>query len=173
MFSMIGIPQADEASPYYFRYIDLVTDGNILQVLRSQMEEALSLFSGISEEKSLHRYEPEKWSIRELLSHVNDAERVFTYRAICFARGDHGPLPSFDQNAWAPQAHADDHPWASHVEDFQAIRLATLTLMRNFSAEAWMRRGVASDNSFTVRALAFIVAGHVEHHLSVMKEKYL
>jgi hypothetical protein len=170
---MIGIPQADEAAPYYFRYIDLVSDGNILQILRSQMEEALSLFSGISEEKSLYRYQPEKWSIRELLGHVNDAERVFSYRALSFARGDGSALPSFDQNAWAPQAHADDHSWASHVEDFQAVRLATLTLMRNFSPEVWMRRGVASDNSFTVRALAFIIAGHVAHHLSVMKEKYL
>ena len=89
---MIGIPGRDEAAPYYFRYIDLVSDGNILQVLRSQMEEALSLFSGISEEKSLYRYQPEKWSIRELLGHVNDAERVFSYRALSFARGDSRPV---------------------------------------------------------------------------------
>lgn len=170
---MIGIPGRDEAAPYYFRYIDLVSDGNILQVLRSQMEEALSLFSGISEEKSLYRYQPEKWSIRELLGHVNDAERVFSYRALSFARGDSGPLPSFDQNAWAPVAHSDDHSWASHVEEFQAVRLATLTLMRNFSPEAWMRRGTASGNPFTVRALAFIAAGHVTHHLNVLKDKYL
>ena len=83
---MIGIPQADEAAPYYFRYIDLVTDGNVLQVLRAQMEEALSLFSGISEEKSLHRYQPDKWSIREVLGHMNDTERVLSYRALSFAR---------------------------------------------------------------------------------------
>jgi hypothetical protein len=170
---MIGIPQADEAAPYYFRYIDLVSDGNILQVLRAQMEEALSLFSGISEEKSLHRYQPDKWSIRGVLGHMNDAERVFSYRALSFARGDGGPLPSFDEKAWAPQAHADDHSWASHVEDFQAVRLATLTLLRSFSAEAWSRRGVASDNSITVRALSFILAGHVTHHLNVLREKYL
>jgi hypothetical protein len=170
---MIGIPQADEAAPYYFRYIDLVSNGNVLQVLRSQMDEALSLFSGISEEKSLHRYQPDKWSIREVLSHINDAERVFSYRALSFARGDGGPLPSFDEKAWAPNAHADDHTWTSHVEDFQSVRLSTLTMMRNFSPEAWMRRGVASDNSITVRAQAFIIAGHVTHHLSVLREKYL
>lgn len=170
---MIGIPQADEAAPYYFRYIDLVSDGNVLQVLRAQMEEALSLFSGISEEKSLHRYQADKWSIREVLGHMNDTERVLSYRALSFAREDGGPLPSFDEKAWAPKAHADDHTWASHVEDFQAVRLATLTMMRNFSPEAWMRRGVASDNSITVRALAFIAAGHVTHHLSVLREKYL
>jgi hypothetical protein len=170
---MIGLPQADEAASYYFRYINLVTDGNILHVLRVQMEEALSLFSGISEEKSLYRYQPDKWSIREMLAHINDAERVFSFRALSFARGDSGPLPSFDEKAWAPQTHADDHPLASHVEDFQAIRLSTLTLMRNFPTDAWMRRGVASDNSITVRALAFILAGHVSHHLNVLREKYL
>jgi hypothetical protein len=173
MACMIGIPQPDEAASYYFRYIDLVSDGNILQVLRTQMEEALSLFSGISEEKSLHRYQPEKWSIRELLGHINDAERVFTYRALTFARGDAGPLPGFDQDPWVSSAHADSYTWASHVEDFQAVRLATLTMLRNVSPEVWMRRGVASDNPFTVRALGFIVAGHAAHHLSVMKDKYL
>ena len=170
---MIVIPQSDEAASTYFRYIDLVKDGNILQVLRGQMEEALALFSGISEEKSLHRYQPDKWSIREMLAHINDAERVFSFRALSFARGDGGPLPSFDEKAWAPQAHAEDHSFASHVEDFQAVRLATLTLMRNFSPEAWMKRGVASDNSITVRALAFVLAGHVAHHLAILREKYL
>ena len=170
---MIGIPQADEAAPYYFRYIDLVSDGNVLQVLRSQMEEALSLFSGISEEKSLHRYQPDKWSIRQMLGHMNDAERVFSYRALSFARGDGGPLPGFDQDPWVSAASADTYTWASHVEDFQAVRLATLTMLRNLPAAAWMKRGVASDNSITVRALAFIMAGHVTHHLSVLREKYL
>ncbi len=170
---MIGIPQADEAAPYYFRYIDLVSDGNVLGVLRSQMEEALSLFSGISEEKSLHRYQPDKWSLRQLLGHMNDAERVFGYRALSFARGDGGPLPGFDQDPWVSAANADTYTWASHVEDFQAVRLATLTMLRNLPAAAWMKRGVASDNSITVRALAFIMAGHVTHHLNVMREKYL
>jgi hypothetical protein len=170
---MTGIPQRDEAAPYYFRYIDLINDGDILQVLRSQMEEALSLFSGISEEKSLHRYQPEKWSLRQLLSHINDAERVFSYRALTFARGDAGPLPGFDQEPWVSAANAEAHSWASHVEDFQAVRLSTVTMLRNFPAEAWAKRGVASDSSISVRALAFIMAGHVAHHLAVMKEKYL
>ena len=170
---MIGIPKRDEAAPYYFRYIDLIADGNILQVLRTQMEEALSLFSGISEEKSLHRYQPEKWSLRQLLGHINDAERVFTYRALSFARGDAGPLPGFDQDPWVSAANADAYTWANHVEDFQAVRLSTMTMLRNFPAEAWEKRGVASDNSITVRALAFIMAGPVAHHLAVRKEKYL
>jgi hypothetical protein len=170
---MIGIPERDEAAPYYFRYIDLIDDDNILQVLSTQMEEALSLFSGISEEKSLQRYQPEKWSLRQLLGHINDAERVFTFRALSFARGDAGPLPGFDQDPWVSAAQAEAHTWASHVEDFQAVRLSTITMLRNFPAEAWQKRGVASDNSITVRALAFIMAGHVAHHLAVMKEKYL
>jgi hypothetical protein len=170
---MIGIPKRDEAAPYYFRYIDLIADGNILQVLRTQMEEALALFSGISEEKSLYRYQPEKWSLRQLLGHINDAERVFSYRTLSFARGDAGPLPGFDQDPWVSAANADAYTWASHMEDFQAVRLSTMTMLRNFPAEAWEKRGVASDNSISVRALAFIMAGHVAHHLAVMKEKYL
>lgn len=170
---MIGIPQSDEAASYYFRYIDLIKDDNLLRVLRTQMEESLSLFSGISEEKSLHRYQPEKWSLRQLLGHINDAERVFAYRTLSFARGDAGPLPGFDQDPWVSAASADACTWASHVEDFQAVRLSTMTMLRNFPPEAWAKRGVASDNSISVRALAFIMAGHVAHHLAVMKDKYL
>ena len=131
------------------------------------------MLSGISEEKSLHRYAPEKWSIREVLSHMNDCERVFVFRAFWFARGFSDPLPSFDQEVCVAAAKANEVSWASHMEEFRVLRLASLLFFRNLPAEAWERKGIASDNSFTVRALAYILAGHVTHHTTVIRDRYL
>src|SRR5262249_36923056 len=114
----------------------------------------------------------DKWSIRELWNHVNDAERVFVYRALWFARGFKSALPSFEQEVAVPAAQADSVPWASHVEEFRQIRLATIGFFRNLPEEAWMRSGTASDMPFTVRACAYIIAGHVSHHAAVLREKY-
>jgi hypothetical protein len=168
-----GRPERAEAAPYYFRYIDLVAEDDALARLESQLDETMPLLAGISEQKSLHRYAPDKWSIRQVLSHVNDAERVFLFRAFWFARGFDTPLPSYDEKAGAVAAAADRFPWASHVEDFRAARSSTLAFFRSLPPEAWMARGVASDNPFTVRALAFILAGHVAHHAAVLRERYL
>ena len=168
---MIGRPQPAEAAPYYFAYIDRVTGDDPLGTLDRQLEEALSFLSGISEEKSLYRYAPDKWSIRQLLNHVTDTERAFAFRALWFARGFDAPLPSFDQETAAAGAAADSVSWAAHVEEFRRVRLSTLSLFRNLPPEAWMRSGIASDNRFTVRALAFIAAGHLAHHLNVLREK--
>ena len=170
---MKGRPERSEAAPDYFRYIDLVPEGDVLARLEAQLDETMAFLGDISEEKSLHRYAPEKWSIRTVLSHVTDAERLFLFRAFWFARGFDTPLPSYDENAGAVAAEADRFPWASHVEDFRAARLSTLTFFRNLPAAAWMARGVASDNPFTVRALAYILAGHVAHHTAVLRQKYL
>lgn len=170
---MIGLPERTEAGEYYFKYIDLVPEGDIVARLNRQMEETLAFLQNITEEKSLYRYEPAKWSIREVWNHVNDTERMFLFRALWFARGFDEPLPSFNQDLAAANAKADDYSWASHIEDFQAVRLATLTFFRNLPQDAWMRRGEASGNPFTVRALAFIIAGHAAHHMAVLKEKYL
>ncbi|MDQ2936720.1 MAG: DinB family protein [Acidobacteriota bacterium] len=169
---MIGRPQPNEAAPYYTRYTDLVTSDDILGVLSSQLEETVKFLRGISEEKSHHRYAPDKWSMRQLLSHVNDTERLFLFRALWFARGFQDPLPSFDQNICVEGAEADNVSWASHVEEFRAIRMATIAFFRHLPAEAWLRRGIASDNPFTVRALAYIAAGHVMHHTAVLQERY-
>jgi len=166
-------PEPNEAAPYYFRYIDQVASDNIVDVLKTQLEDTLTFLGGISEEKSLYRYAPEKWSMREVLSHINDCERVFLFRAFWFARGFQEPLPSFDQNVCVEAARADDVSWASRVEEFRSIRLATLAFFHSLPAEAWKRRGVASDNSFTVRALAYILAGHVMHHRAILRERYL
>jgi hypothetical protein len=166
-------PQANEAAPYYFAYIDLVPDGEIVDVLETQLEETSAFLSEISEERSLERYAPGKWSLRELLNHVNDTERVFLFRALWFARGFKEPLPSFDQEIAVKGAGADQVSWASQVEEFRSIRLATLAFFRGLAEEAWQRSGIASDNPFTVRALAYITAGHVSHHANVIRDRYL
>jgi hypothetical protein len=168
-----GRPERAEAAPYYFRYIDLVPGGDVLERLESQLGETAAFLGRITDEKSLHRYAPDKWSIRQVLGHVNDAERVFLFRAFWFARGFETPLPSYDEKVGAGTAQADRFPWSAHVEDFRAARLSTLAFFRNLPAEAWMAQGVASDNPFTVRALAYILAGHVAHHTKVLQEKYL
>ena len=170
---MNGRPQPNEAAPYYFTYIDQVPGDNALAVIESQLDECLQLLSKISQDKSLHRYAVEKWSIRQVLNHLSDTERAFAFRALWFARGFDTPLPSYDQNIAAAGAQANAIPWSSHVEEFKRTRLATISLFQNFPAEAWMRTGIASDNPFTVRALAFIIAGHVTHHFNIVRQRYL
>jgi hypothetical protein len=162
-----------EAAEYYFTYIDQVTGGDICDVLEAQSTEAVALFRRISDERSLHRYGPGKWSIREVLSHVNDAERLTVSRAFWFARGFDTPLPSFEQDIAIAHAGANERSWSSHVDEFIAIRTATLAFFQHLPDAAWTRRGVASGNPFTVRALAYITAGHVTHHLRILKERYL
>jgi hypothetical protein len=171
--SMLGRPQPNEAASYYSMYIDRVKSDDIVDVLAKQLDETLAFLSEISEEQSLHRYAPDKWSMRELLGHVNDGERVFTFRALWFARGFEDPLPSFDQEIGFKAAESDKVSWRTHIDEFRAIRSATLALFRNLPEEAWRRSGIASDNSISVRAIAYIVAGHVSHHLAILRERYL
>jgi uncharacterized damage-inducible protein DinB len=170
---MIGRPSPTEAAPYYFTYINQVIGENPLATIESQLDETLVFLATISEEKSLYRYAPEKWSIREVLNHLTDTERAFAFRALWFARGFDVPLPSYDQEIAAKGAGADSVSWAAHVEEFRRVRLATISLFKNMPAEAWTRTGIASDNRFTVRAMAFIAAGHVTHHVRILKERYL
>lgn len=166
-------PERGEAAEYYFSYIDQVPAGDIRGILDSQFPETLALLRSISEEQSLFRYAPGKWSVREVLSHVNDTERLFVFRALWFARGFDTPLPSFDQDVAISTANADARSWASHVDEFAAVRSATTTFFEGLPDEAWTRRGVASDNPFSVRALAYIAAGHVTHHARVLRERYI
>src|SRR5829696_2988062 len=130
-------PERGEAEPYYFGYIDRVPGNLVLSVLASQIGETLALLDGISEEQSLHRYAPDKWTIRQALNHVNDAERLFVFRAFWFARGFETPLPSFDQNVAVAAAAANAVAWRIHVEEFRAVRGATLTFFRGLPAAAW------------------------------------
>jgi hypothetical protein len=166
-------PAPNEAAPYYFTYIDRVESDDIVSVLEAQLDGTVGLLSAVTEEKSLHRYAPDKWSLRELLNHVNDTERLFVFRALWFARGFEEPLPSFDQNIAVAGAAADAVSWEDLVKEFRSIRQATLAFFRSLPPDAWSRAGIASDNPFTVRALAFITAGHVAHHLDVIRRCYL
>ena len=166
-------PQTTEAADYYFRYIDLITSDDIVPVFEKQMGEMLEFLGGISEEQSLHSYAPGKWTIREVVNHVNDGERVFTGRAHWFARGFTDALPSFEQDIAVQTAQANNTSWADLVEEFKYVRLATISFFKSMPDEAWERTGVASDNPVSVRALAYIMAGHVTHHIGVLREKYL
>lgn len=166
-------PDSTEAAQYYFTYINRVPGDDVLQVLEAQTGDVLRLFEGISEEASLLRYAPGKWSIRDIANHINDGERVFVFRAFWFARGFDTPLPSFDQDSCVVKAVADEIDWKRHVDEFRAVRESTLAFFRNMPEAAWTRGGIASDNPVTVNAIAYIIAGHVEHHLAVLKERYL
>jgi DinB superfamily len=166
-------PDRSEAAPYYFTYIDKVPEGDICGTLEAQAGEALAFFQGIDDARAGDRYAPDKWSIAEVVNHLNDCERVFAFRAFWFARGFSSPLPSFDQNDALRQAGVAGRPWAGHIDEFRAVRSATLPFFAELPPEAWERRGIASDNPFSVRALAYIIAGHVEHHIALLKERYL
>jgi hypothetical protein len=166
-------PDRTEAGEYYFTYINKVTAGDIRTTLRAQVDDVVPVLRGLSEERSLHRYAPGKWSIREVLGHVNDAERVFSFRAFWFARGFDSPLPSFDQDVAIPAAVSDGRSWSSHIDEFLAVRAATVDLFQHLPADAWPRRGIASGAPVTVKALAYIVAGHLAHHLEIVKQRYL
>lgn len=166
-------PDRGEFAEYYARYVDLVPKRDIRETLDAQLAESVAMFGRISEEQSRLRYEPGKWSIRQVLSHVSDTERVFTFRALWFARGFSDALPSFEQDVAAEGARADDRSWRSHIDDFRAVRQSTLTFFRDLPPPAWERRGVASGVPVTVRALAWISAGHLAHHAAIIRDRYL
>ena len=170
---MIGRPDETEAASYYFTYINQVSGEDGFRAIEQQLQESLAFFGGISEEKSQSRYAEGKWSIRQVLNHVSDTERAFAFRALWFARGFDTPLPSYDQEVSADGAQADRVSWAAHIEEFQRVRQSSISLFRNLPPEAWLRRGIASEKPFTVRALAFIIAGHAAHHVRVIRERYL
>ena len=166
-------PDRDEAAEYYFRYIDHVADADIVAALTAQRDGVLGLLRAVPEERGGDRYAADKWTLRQVLGHVNDTERLFCGRAFWFARGFDTPLPSFDQHVAIAAARFDDRRWPDLIDEFAAVREATLTFFRGLPADAWDRRGVASDNAFTVRALAYLAAGHVAHHVSIIKARYL
>ncbi len=171
--ALSGRPEPGEAASYYSSYIDRIVGIDIVSELQTQLDATLAFLQGVSEERSLHRYAPDKWSVRQVLSHINDTERVFVFRALWFARGFDSPLPSFDEKTCTNAALADRVSWGGHVEEFRAVRLATLALFRSLPQQAWMRSGIASGRSFTVRSLAYIAAGHVAHHVALLEERYL
>jgi hypothetical protein len=168
----IAPPAADEYAPYYGRYIAQVPAGEILDQLDRQREEVLARFRTVPEAKGAHRYAPGKWSVRQVVCHLSDTERIMAYRALRIARADATTLPGFDENAYAPESGADAVPLAELVAEFADVRRASVALFRHLPAEAWTRRGTASESPFSVRALAWIIMGHPIHHLGVLRERY-
>lgn len=169
---MIHRPERSEAAPYYFTYIDKVDGGDPIAVMEQQIPVALELFAGITEKASIHRYAPDKWTIRQVLNHISDTERTFAFRALWFARGFKAPLPGYDQNIGVNGADANHVPWLDLVEEFRLVRESTICLFKNLPPHAWQMTGIADDKPFTVRALAYIIPGHLAHHIAILKERY-
>lgn len=166
-------PSETEYLPYYGKYISLVPGGDILAVLGKQLDETLELLRTIPESEAGFRYEPGKWSIKELLGHLIDTERIFAYRALRFARNDQTPVPGYEQDDYVRNASFDAYPLADLAAEFESVRRASLFLFKHMDGEAWMRRGVASENEVSVRALAYIIAGHELHHREILRARYL
>lgn len=169
----ISRPASDEYAPYYHRYISLVPDGDLLDLLARQGREMMTLLRALPEARGAHRYAEGKWSIREVVGHMADTERVMGYRALSIARGDRTPLPGFEQDDWVRLGGADARAMKDLVDELELVRAATLALLRGLDAEAIARRGTANGVEVTTRALAWIISGHERHHLAVLRERYL
>jgi len=166
-------PTPSEYAPYYEDYISQVSESDILPVLRSQMDELDVLLGRVEPEQETFRYAEGKWSIREIAGHLIDGERVFGYRAFCIARGEQQNLPGFDQNDYMLTAPYDRIELEDLLSELRLIRLGNIAMLRTLDEEAWSRTGSANNNQVTVRALVFILAGHVRHHMNVLRERYL
>jgi hypothetical protein len=169
----IARPQPSEYAPYYDRYISLVPSNDILAAFDDQRRQTVLLLSGRNEAYGDLRYAPDKWSLKEVLGHINDTERIMSYRALCFARGDTTPIEGYEQDDYVRNGPFARRPLADLIEDYIAVRRATVSLFRNLDEPAWTRRGVANQNEITVRALAYTIAGHELHHRRMMEERYL
>lgn len=166
-------PHKEEYATYYHTYVDKVPNGDIIKILQKQIDQIKKLLKNVSKKKSLFRYSPDKWSVREILGHIIDTERVFAYRALRFARNDQNDLPGFDENEYVRQSNYNEIKLKELVDEFCALRKSNIIMFKNFSDEVSLRRGSANGNSFTVRAMPYIMAGHVNHHLGIIKDKYL
>ncbi len=166
-------PTSSEYAPYYDKYVSLVPDGDIVKNLQTQLQDTLTLVRGLTTEQADSRYAPGKWTVKELVGHVIDAERVFSYRALRFARGDENPLAGFDQEPYVQNGNFANRTLDDLSDEFEHLRLANIRLFRSFDDSAWKRRGVASDNEVSVLALAYIMAGHELHHMQILRTRYL
>ncbi len=166
-------PAPTEHAQYYGKYIGLVPDGAILDILERQFARTLPFYRGISEDQSTLRYAPGKWSIKQVLGHVTDTERVFGFRAFAFSRSEPKPLPSFEQDDYVKAIDFDARPWTALVDDLAAVRAATISLFRGITPEMLLRKGTASGAEVTVRALGYMIAGHEEYHARAIQRDYL
>jgi len=166
-------PQPGEYAPFYEKYVALVPQENISGILETQLRETQQLLGGLAGHKADFRYAPDKWSIKEVLGHLADTERIFAYRLLRIARGDQTPLSGFEQDDYVKSGNFSARTLAGLLEEFAAVRHATITLLHSLEDQDWLRRGVANKNEVSVRALAYIIAGHEGHHRITLEERYL
>jgi hypothetical protein len=166
-------PASHEYAEWYAKYVARVADGDVVRTLERQITDTVALLRSLPEERGDHRYAPGKWSVRELVGHICDAERVFAYRAMRFARADETPLAGFDENAFVANARFNERTLISLAGELDAVRRATCAFFGHLEPDAWGRHGPANNNQVTVRALAWIIAGHELHHVNILRERYL
>jgi DinB family protein len=166
-------PASNEHAEHFAGYIGQVPDGDLVQTLERHGKEFAEFLGAIPKSKHDFAYGPGKWTVKEMIGHISDTERVFAYRAMRIGRGDTTPLPGFDENAWVPMSGARDRTLADLIAECQAVRAASVVLFQHLSPEAIARRGTASNREITVRAIAWIVAGHAMHHQKILRERYL
>jgi hypothetical protein len=169
---MASRPRDTDYASYYSRYVNLVPGTDVLSVLRTQIVEFAKLAAAVSHEREGFRYAEGKWSIREVIGHLIDGERVFGFRAFCFSRGEQAHLPSFDENEYVAASRSDDRTLADLIAELTLVRQSNLAVLEHLAENDWERRGTASDNPVTVLALAFMMAGHVRHHLDILRIRY-
>ena len=165
-------PEKDEYSPYHERYVSLVPETEILPVLQKQVEEIQLLADRITPERETFRYAPDKWSIREVFGHLVDCERVFAYRAFCISKGDQASFPSFEQDDYINNAYYNQRPLADIMDELLLLRKSNLAFLSLVTDDDWNRRGTVNNHSISVRALGYIMAGHIRHHVNVLKQNY-
>ena len=166
-------PQSNDYAPFYGKYVMLVPDGNFLEILETQLQGMKQLLEPLTELQADFRYAPGKWSIKEILGHVIDAERIFAVRILRIARSDQTPLPGFEQDDYVRVSNAASRTLSDLLEEFAAVRRASIALIRSLDDASWLRRGTASGKEVSVLAIAFIIAGHALHHRNIFQEKYL
>ena len=166
-------PNSSEYAPFYHSYVERVPAGDIRLILRVQLADTVALLRPVSEHQASFRYEPGKWSIRQVIGHLIDTERVLTYRALRFARADETPLAGFDENVFTERAGSDERTLPSLIGELETLRQSTAAFFQHLPDVAWMRSGLANNKSVSVRALAFIIAGHELHHREILQARYL
>ncbi len=166
-------PQPSDYAPFFEKYVCLVPDGDIVELLVQAKADVTTLLQFLPPDKWDYRYAEGKWSIRELILHMIDTERIFSYRALRIARNDQTPLSGFEQDEYVPFSNANNRSWESLIQEYVAVREASIQLFKNFTPEMWQHTGTASSRNISVLALAFLTVGHEQHHLNVLKDKYL
>ena len=165
-------PDPSEHAPYFSRYIDLVPESDILRALETQIDSTTAMLKSVDEERSKYRYADGKWTIKQVIGHMSDVERIFAYRALAIARGETNPLPGFDEDTYVRQGDFDSWTFADLVDALLIVRRSNVLMLRHLAPDAWDRRGVANDSPATVRALAYSMLGHERHHLNVLRQRY-